>query len=64
LLHSYAYDRGNDAMVFPAAPNSAGLTIRSVTTRAVRVPLKFNLGTSAAVVTAAPLLIYYVGYLK
>jgi mandelate racemase len=41
----------------PEAPNSAGLTIRSIATRAVRVPLKFNLGTSAAVVTAAPLLL-------
>src|SRR5271165_1178825 len=57
LPHSYGYDRGNDAMVPHAAPISAGLTVRSVTTRTVRVPLKFNLGTSAAVVTAAPLLL-------
>jgi mandelate racemase len=41
----------------PAVATSASLTIRSVTTRGVRVPLKFALGTSAAVVTAVPLLL-------
>jgi mandelate racemase len=35
----------------------AGLTIRGVATTAVRVPLTFPLGTSAAVVRAAPLLL-------
>jgi mandelate racemase len=44
-------------MAPPAAPSSAKLTIRSITTRALRVPLKFTLGTSAASVTAAPLLL-------
>lgn len=39
------------------APSIPSLTLRAVTTRAVRVPLKFALGTSAAVVTAAPLLL-------
>ncbi len=34
-----------------------GLTVRSVTTRGLRVPLNFPLGTSAAVVPAAPLLL-------
>jgi mandelate racemase len=33
------------------------LTVREVTTRAVRVPLTFTLGTSAAIVNAAPLLL-------
>jgi mandelate racemase len=37
--------------------NGTGLTVRSVTTRGVRVPLNFPLGTSAAVVPAAPLLL-------
>jgi mandelate racemase len=35
----------------------AGLTVRSVETRGVKVPLNFPLGTSAAVVPAAPLLL-------
>src|SRR5215471_1186558 len=39
------------------APSIPSLTLRAVTTRAVRVPLTFALGTSAAVVTAAPLLL-------
>ena len=39
------------------APSFPSLTLRAVTTRAVRVPLTFALGTSAAVVTAAPLLL-------
>ena len=33
------------------------LTVREVTTRAVRVPLTFALSTSAAIVNAAPLLL-------
>ena len=37
-----------------AAP--AALTVRSVTARAIRVPLTFALGTSAAIVRAVPLL--------
>jgi mandelate racemase len=37
--------------------DGTGLTVRSVTTRGVRVPLNFPLGTSAAVVPAAPLLL-------
>jgi mandelate racemase len=40
-----------------AAPSIPSLTVRAVTTRGVRVPLTFALGTSAAVVTAAPLLL-------
>jgi mandelate racemase len=40
-----------------AASSIPSLTLRAVTTRAVRVPLNFALGTSAAVVTAAPLLL-------
>lgn len=39
------------------AAASAELVFRSVTTRAVRVPLTFALGTSAAVVRAVPLLL-------
>ena len=38
-------------------PLSTGLTVRSVTTRGVLVPLTFTLGTSAAVVRAVPLLL-------
>jgi mandelate racemase len=37
--------------------SAAGQRIRSVTTRGVMVPLKFTLGTSAAVVRAVPLLL-------
>ncbi|UPK37194.1 mandelate racemase [Bradyrhizobium sp. 186] len=37
--------------------STAGQRIRSVTTRGVMVPLKFTLGTSAAVVRAVPLLL-------
>jgi hypothetical protein len=33
------------------------LTIRAVTTRAVRVPMRFTLGTSAAVISEAPLIL-------
>jgi mandelate racemase len=44
-------------MTPPAAPNSTDLTIQSIATRAVRVPLRFTLGTSAAIVTAVPLLL-------
>jgi mandelate racemase len=44
-------------MSSPAIPVSAGLTLRSVTTRGVLVPLRFALGTSAAVVTAVPMLL-------
>jgi mandelate racemase len=44
-------------MDHPAIPTSVGLTIRSIATRGVRVPLKFALGTSAAVVKAVPLLL-------
>jgi mandelate racemase len=36
---------------------SAGLTIRSVVCRAVSVPLRFKLGTSAAVVSSVPILL-------
>jgi mandelate racemase len=36
---------------------SAGQKIRSVTTRGVMVPLKFTLGTSAAIIKAVPLLL-------
>ena len=39
----------------PSPPNA--LTVRGVRTRAVRVPLTFALGTSAAIVTAVPLLL-------
>ena len=38
-------------------PLLPSLRVRSATTRAVRVPLKFTLGTSAAVVKAVPLLL-------
>ena len=38
-------------------PPPLGLTLRSVTTRGVRVPLTFRLGTSAAVVSEVPLLL-------
>jgi mandelate racemase len=37
--------------------NAEGQRIRSVTTRGVMVPLKFTLGTSAAIVRAVPLLL-------
>ena len=37
--------------------NAAGQRIRSLTTRGVMVPLKFTLGTSAAIVKAVPLLL-------
>lgn len=40
-----------------AASSSPALTLRAVKTRAVRVPLTFALGTSAAVVRAVPLLL-------
>ena len=36
---------------------SASPTLRGVTTRAFRIPLKFSLGTSAAIVRAVPLLL-------
>lgn len=39
----------------PSPPNT--LTVRGVETRAVRVPLTFALGTSAAIVDAVPLLL-------
>ena len=35
----------------------SGLTLRNITTRTVRVPMNFALGTSAAVVKSAPLLL-------
>ena len=41
-------------MSSPAIPVSAGLTLRSVTTRGVLVPLRFALGTSAAGETFNP----------
>src|ERR1700760_2685817 len=37
--------------------SAGGQRIRSVTTRGVMVPLKFTLGTSAAIVKAVPLLL-------
>jgi mandelate racemase len=37
--------------------SDSGLTLRRIVTRAVRVPMKFALGTSAAVVKSAPLLL-------
>src|SRR3979490_112604 len=37
--------------------NAAGQRIRSLTTRGIMVPLKFTLGTSAAIVKAVPLLL-------
>src|SRR5215831_6340579 len=48
---------GDRNFMSSAAPLIPSLTLRAVTTRAVRVPLTFALGTSAAVVTAAPLLL-------
>lgn len=39
------------------APHAVALTIRQVTSRAVRVPLRFALGTSAAIVPTVPLLL-------
>jgi mandelate racemase len=42
------------AATMPSLPE---LTVRSVQTRAVRVPLTFALGTSAAVVRSVPLLL-------
>jgi mandelate racemase len=44
-------------MVDPRAPGLPALTIRSVETAAVEVPMRFPLGTSAARVTSAPLLL-------
>jgi mandelate racemase len=44
-------------MIDATAPGRSGLTIRSATTRGVRVPLTFTLGTSAAVVRSVPLLL-------
>ena len=38
-------------------PSAGGQRIRSVTTRGMMVPLKFTLGTSAAIVKAVPLLL-------
>lgn len=44
-------------MVETGAAERIGLTVRGVTTRGVKVPLAFVLGTSAAVVRAVPLLL-------
>ena len=48
---------GMERMTDVALSASSGLAIRSITTRAVRVPLAFALGTSAAIVRAVPLLL-------
>ena len=45
-------------MISGAAPSlPSGLTLRGATTRAVRVPMTFALGTSAAIVKTAPLVL-------
>jgi mandelate racemase len=41
----------------PSITAAAGLTVRKVKTRGVRVPLTFTLGTSVAVVKKVPLLL-------
>ncbi len=44
-------------MTKPIATSADGLHVRAVETRGVMVPLNFTLGTSAAIVTEAPLLL-------
>jgi mandelate racemase len=48
-------------MAIPPTGDPARLTPRDVSTRAVRVPLTFALGTSAAIVRAVPLLLVDLG---
>jgi len=51
------YKSGADVISGAAPPLPSGLTLRGAMTRAVRVPMTFALGTSAAVVKTAPLVL-------
>jgi mandelate racemase len=49
--------KGKSAMSDAIPTLASGLTLRALTTRAYRVPMNFALGTSATMITSAPLLL-------